>query len=75
MYLNLYFWLFVLCENFCSTGVVFSSGDFGNRLFSYRLTIGVCIISLFFESWSVNELMILSLFPFFGFFLSGFSFT
>ena len=51
-----------LCESFCFTGVVFSSDVPGNRFLSCRSIIGVCITSLFFESWSVDELMILSLF-------------
>ena len=49
----------VLCESFCFTGVAFCSVIF---FLSYRLITGVCITSLFFESCSINEFMILSLF-------------
>ena len=51
----------LLCESFCFTGRVFSS-ILRNSFFSCRLTVVFCVVSLFFESWSVNELMILSLF-------------
>ena len=49
----------VLCESFCFTGVSFCSVIF---FLSCRLITGVCITSLLFESWSINEFMILSLF-------------
>ena len=59
------FLLFVvsmLYESFCFTDVVFSSAVFGNRFLSSRLIVPVCIISLFFVSWSVDEFMISFLF-------------
>ena len=49
MYLNLY----------CFTGVAFSSVIF---FLSCALITGACITSLFFESWFINEFMILSSF-------------
>ena len=48
-----------LCESFCFTGVAFSSVIF---FLSCGLITVVCITSLFFESWFINEFMILSLF-------------
>ena len=49
----------VLCECFCFTNVAFSFVIF---FLSCGLITGACITSLFFESWFVNECMILSLF-------------
>ena len=49
----------VLYESFCFTGVVFSSAVFRNKFLSCGLIIGVCITSLFFESWFINEFMTL----------------
>ena len=48
-----------LCESVCFTGVAISSVIF---FLSCGLIAGVCVPSLFFESWFINELIILSLF-------------
>ena len=62
MYLkSVLFVVSVLCKSFCFTGVVFSSAVFRNGFLSCGLIIGVCTTSLFFESWFINEFMILSL--------------
>ena len=52
-----------LCESFCFTVFVFSSAILGTGSYLVVLIlIGVYITSLCFESWLIDEFMILSLF-------------
>ena len=62
LYLNLYCLLFLCYVKVSVLLVSYFLVIFRNRFLSCGLITGVCITSLFFESWFTNEFMILSLF-------------